>query len=72
MFFLYHKLRKDNFFNTNFLVLPASLLSEDVLCPGGHDDDLSLDGGHANLHAAVTILSELSRICCHKFRNNSE
>ena len=40
--------------------LPAPLLSEDILGPGGHDDDLSLGRGHADLHAAVAILGQLS------------
>ena len=29
---------------------PPALLSEDVLGPGSHDDDLGSGGGHSNLH----------------------
>ena len=41
------------------LSLPPALLSEHVLGPGGHDDDLSLGGGHTDLNTTVTILGQL-------------
>merc|ERR1712019_174542 len=35
---------------------PPALLSQHVLCPGGHDDDLSAGGSHSDLHTGVTII----------------
>merc|ERR1719225_1739306 len=39
---------------------PPALLSQHVLCAGGHDDDLSTGGSHADLHTGVTILGQLT------------
>lgn len=38
----------------------SALVSEDVLCAGGADDDFRADGGHADLDTRVSILSELA------------
>merc|ERR1711882_18020 len=39
---------------------PPALLSQHVLGPSGHDDDLRPGGSHADLNAGVSILGELS------------
>merc|ERR1719291_258368 len=39
---------------------PPALLSQNVLGPGGHDDDLGPGGSHADLDTGVAILGELS------------
>merc|ERR1719262_789918 len=38
----------------------ASLLSEHILCPGGHDDDLCPGGSHSHLDTAVAILGKFT------------
>merc|ERR1719305_1407055 len=45
--------------NAGELSDPPALLSEDVLGPGGHDDDLRPGGGHSDLNTGVAILGEL-------------
>lgn len=37
-----------------------ALLSEDVLGAGGLDDDLGLEGSHADLHTGIAILAQLT------------
>merc|ERR1712062_497097 len=39
---------------------PSALLSQHVLSAGGHDDDLSTGGSHADLHTGVPILGQLT------------
>ena len=39
---------------------PSALLSEHILGPGGHDDDLGLGGGDTDLDAGVAILGQLT------------
>ncbi len=42
------------------LANPAALLSQNVLCPGSHDDDLRLGGSHTHLDTGVAIFGELA------------
>ena len=43
------------------LLNPAALLTQDVLGPGGHDDNLRTGRGHTDLNAGVAILGQLLR-----------
>ena len=43
--------------NASELSDPPALLSEDVLGPGGHDDDLGPGGGHSDLQTCHPLMS---------------
>ena len=38
----------------------TTLFSQDILGPGGQNNDLGTDGGHADLNTTVTVFSQLT------------